>query len=100
MLHARLEHIPRAAGPRTIGRKSPLSTVVPTPSTCAPTFCSVRWKVGIAAITPIEPVMVVGLAQISSAAAPSCASAAGCRHAPHRHNDGLAPSARSDLIWR
>jgi hypothetical protein len=58
----------RATGPRGRSRrKSPLSGVVPTPSTFTPILPSVPWKVGIAANTPIEPVIVVGLAQISSA---------------------------------
>jgi hypothetical protein len=40
---------------------------VPTPSTVTPSFASVRSAVGKTANTPIEPVKVAGLAQISSA---------------------------------
>ena len=47
---------------------APARSVVPMPSTCTPSQSSVRGIVGIVAPTPIEPVSVVGLAQISSAA--------------------------------
>jgi len=43
------------------------SCVVPTPSTLIPSCSSVRLNAGMAAPTPIDPVMVVGLAHISSA---------------------------------
>jgi hypothetical protein len=42
---------------------------VPTPSTPTPTLPSVRSIVGMIAKMPMEPVMVAGLAQISSAGA-------------------------------
>ncbi len=46
---------------------APASGVVARPSLATPSLPSVRWKVGITANTPIEPVIVVGSAQISSA---------------------------------
>ena len=48
-------------------RSWPERLVVPTPSTATPIFLSVFWKVGIAPKMPIEPVIVAGCAQISSA---------------------------------
>ena len=49
------------------GRSAPESQVVPTPSTWTPRcFASGFWNVGNMPKMPMEPVIVFGLAQISS----------------------------------